>query len=199
MRRVFRRPQSVTSNGADPGGAAVDPVTGGGDACVAVPDRRVPETATYELAARRRRAITLIGAPTLIARLRVEGPAGAAQLAGRLWDVGPQGGRTLIARGFYRPRPGRNVWQLHPGAWRFRPGHAVQLELLGSDAPFGRPSNSAFAVEIQRLELRLPVRERPDCRAVLRPLPPIRPRGQRLAPGVGAALRAARAQGCPGG
>jgi hypothetical protein len=198
VRRTFRKPRAVSSNGRDPGGAAVDPVAGGGDACVAVPDRRVPETATYELAVRGPRAFTLVGAPTLLARLQVEGPPGAAQLAGRLWDVAPLGGRTLVARGFYRPTDGRNIWQLHPGAWRFRPGHAVQLELLGSDAPFGRPSNSAFAVEVKRLELRLPLRQRPDCQAVLPPRPPALPRGQRLAPGVREALDAASGRGCPG-
>jgi hypothetical protein len=198
VRRTFRAPQTVSSSGGDPAvGAAVDPVAGGGDACVAVPDRSAPATARYQSRLRGARGFTLIGAPTLLAKLRVDAPPGAAQLAGRLWDVAPGGMRTLVARGFYRPRDGKNVWQLHPGAWRFRPGHAVQLELLGRDAPFGRPSNSPFTVDVRRLELRLPVRERPDCEAILRPLAPVLPRGQKLAPGVRAALRAASARGCP--
>jgi hypothetical protein len=200
VRRTFRTSRTVASGGGDPAvGAAVDPVAGGGDACVGVPYGRAPGSATYELRAGDRRPFTLIGAPTFLANLEVDAPPGAAQLGGRLWDVAPDGTRTLVARGFYRPKDGRNVWQLHPGAWRFRRGHGVQLELLGRDAPFGRPSNSSFTVVVERIELRLPVRERPDCRKILRPLRPVLPRGQKLAPGVVAALRAASARGCPGG
>ena len=49
-------------------------------------------------------------------------------------------------------------WQLHPTGWRFQRGHAAELELLGADAPYGRPSNGAFQVEVSGLRVRLPVR-----------------------------------------
>ncbi len=52
----------------------------------------------------------------------------------------------------------RNGWQLHPASWRFAKGHTPRLELLGSDAPYARPSNGQFQVEVKRLRLRLPVR-----------------------------------------
>jgi dienelactone hydrolase len=190
VRRTFAGGQTVSSTSVDSGGAAVDPVGGGGDACAAVADHRVAGSAVYELGPARR-AFTLVGGPTIIARLGVDGPPGAPQLAGRLWDVSGAASRTLIARGFYRPRSGRNVWQLHPGAWRVRPGHRIQLELLGQDAPFGRPSNGAFEVAIERLELRLPVRQRPDCKAIRPPARLLVPRGQLLAPGARVAVRAA--------
>jgi predicted acyl esterase len=191
VRRNFRAPGVVTSDGATPAtGAAIDPVSGGGDGCVVVPPEEGSGVARYRFATAR--PVTLLGAPTLIARLAVDGRPGAAQLAGRLWDVSADGGRILVARGFFRPRSGRNVWQLHPGAWRFRSGHRIELELLGSDAPFGRPSNSAFEVALRRLQLRLPVRERPDCRTVRRLARPPLPAGQSPAPGVREALRRGR-------
>ena len=86
---------------------------------------------------------------------------GAAQLDGRLWDVAPDGSsQTLVARGLYRPRAGNQMWQLHPGGWRFAPGHVAKLELLGRDAPYARPSNQSFEITVSRLDLRLPVHER---------------------------------------
>lgn len=179
-------PRSVDSIGADPLiGAEIDPVTGGGDPCVTTPTAVQPGTATYLLPPARGRGYTLLGAPTISARLELTGAAGVPQLAGRLWDVGPGGGsQTLIARGFYRPSAdGRAVWQLHPNGWRFAPGHRPKLELLGSDPPFGRPSNGLFSVGVSKLALRLPVRERPDCRTILRVAKPLLPPGSRLAPG----------------
>lgn len=162
LRFRAKGPQTLVSSGGDPRvGAALDPVAGGGNACASVSAAREPGTATYDLP-RRRRGATLVGAPAITARLAVGGSNPAnAQIAARLWDVAP-GGRTqtLVARGTYRPRDGRNHWQLHPGAWRFRRGHTPRLELLGADAPYARPSNGQFEVEVKRLRLRLPVRDR---------------------------------------
>ena len=185
LRLRSRRAQTIGSAGGDPSvGAAIDPVAGGGDGCVTTAVAAAPGTATYTL--RPRGPQTLIGAATIIARLRVSGEAPPnTQIAARLWDVAPGGGsQTLVARSFYRPRQGRNVWQLNPAAWTFARGHRARLELLGNDAPFGRPSNGEFEIRAARLQLRLPVRRRPDCRAVLRIARPLFPAGQRPAPGV---------------
>jgi hypothetical protein len=180
--------QTVLHTGGNPAIAqTIDPVTGG-DACAATDAGTQPGTATYFLPAAPRRGYTLLGAPTIVARLSLTGAPGVAQLAGRLWDVATDGSsQTLVARGFYRPSgAGTEVWQLHANGWRFRPGHRVKLELLGADAPFGRPSNGLFQVNVQRLELRLPVHEAPDCRIVLATAAPVVPAGQHLAPGVSA-------------
>jgi hypothetical protein len=185
LRLLSRRAQTIASAGGDPSvGTAIDPVAGGGDGCVTTAVAAAPGTATYTL--RPRGPQTLIGSPTIIARLRVRGEAPPnAQIAARLWDVGPGGdSQTLVARSLYRPRQGRNVWQLNPAAWTFARGHRARLELLGNDAPFGRPSNGEFEIRVSRLQLRLPVRRRPDCRAVLRIARPLIPAGQRPAPGV---------------
>jgi hypothetical protein len=109
--------------------------------------------------------------------------------------VAPGGGsQTLVARGEYRPTgaAGGEVWQLHANGWRFARGHVPKLELLGSSPPSSRQSNGAFQVTVERLDLRLPVRNAPDCRAVLPTSAPALPAGQTLAPGV----RRAAALGC---
>jgi predicted acyl esterase len=116
-----------------------------------------------------RRAYTLLGAPTILARLKVSGDPVAAQIAGRLWDVAPDGAsQTLVARGEYRPRGAakREVWQLHANGWKFKRGHVPKLELLGSSPPSSRPSNGSFQIDVQRLELRLPTRDKPDCKRI---------------------------------
>jgi len=157
-------PQSVSSEGGDPAtGRALDPAAGRGDGCVELGAERAPGTAVYTRPVRRR-ARTLIGAPTAIGDLELRGaPPDVAQVASRLWDVAPDGeSQRLVARGLYRPTAkGRDVWQLHPNAWRFAPGHTIKLELLGNDAPYGRPSNEQFEIDVKRLRLRLPVRQRP--------------------------------------
>ena len=89
-----------------------------------------------------------------------------AYVAARLVDVDPEtNAKTLVARGVYRPDPdapdGRQTFQLHPNGWRFAAGHIPQLELLGQDTPYSRPSNGTFSIEVSNLQLRLPVHEVP--------------------------------------
>jgi hypothetical protein len=82
-----------------------------------------------------------------------------AQVDARLWDVDGANQR-LVARGTLRPSGGAtDTWELHANGWRFAKGHVAKLELLSSDAPYARPSNSAFTVGVSDLDLRLPTRE----------------------------------------
>ncbi len=159
--RRFGTPATVDSTGGDPTvAAAIDPVAGMGDGCVDTQRSEAPGTARYELKAADKKAITLIGSPVLRARIDLGGAAsGLAQLDARLWDVAPDGTtQHLVARGLYRPKDGRNRWELHPNGWRFKRGHTAELELLGRDAPYARPSNGAFSVSVGRLRVRLPIR-----------------------------------------
>jgi hypothetical protein len=188
VRHVSSAAQSLLPGSGNPAVAqAIDPVSGG-DACTTTEAGSAPGTATYSLPAAPRNGYTLLGAPTIVSRLNVSGAPGVPQLAGRLWDVAPGGAsQTLVARGSYRPSgAGTEVWQLHANGWKFQAGHTAKLELLGGDTPFSRPSNGPFQVTVERLELRLPVREAPDCRTVLALAAPVVPAGQRLAPGVSA-------------
>jgi predicted acyl esterase len=163
VRFASKKPQTLDSGGGDPQvGAAIDPVAGGGDACATTSAADQAGTATYRLA-RVKRSFTLLGAPTILARLKVSGDPVAAQVAGRLWDVAPDGAsQTLVARGEYRPTGAARgeVWQLHANGWRFKRGHTPKLELLGSSPPSSRPSNGSFQITLNRLELRLPTRQR---------------------------------------
>ena len=161
LRRRFPGPDQILSDGGDPQvGTAIDPVTGGGDSCVETASSEAPGTARYTLKRPGARPRTLLGAPRLRAVLDLGGAApGVPQLDARLWDVAPGGAtQRLVARGTYRPRQGSNAWQLHPGAWRFPRGHAAQLELLGRDPPYARPSNGEFEIEVRRLRAALPAR-----------------------------------------
>jgi predicted acyl esterase len=148
-------PQTVTSVGGDPAVArAFDPIAGDG-ACASTSAADEPGTASYRLPPSD--GYTLLGAPTITADLKLTGAFPI--LATRLLDVAPDGTQTLVARGLYRPTSdGPQTFQLHPGAWRFAPGHVARIEVLGRDAPYARVSNGTFTVDVRSLEVRLPVR-----------------------------------------
>jgi hypothetical protein len=150
---------TVTSTGGDPAtGAAIDPIAGGGDACREVPEENVPGTAVVEGPVSR--GFTLLGLPSVTARIDTTGPFG--QLDSRLWDVAPDGQQILVSRGAYRLENGQSgqvEFRLHGNGYCFAEGHVPKLELVGSDAPFLRPSNGAFAIDVSNVELRLPTAE----------------------------------------
>lgn len=153
--------QVIASDGGNPAtAAAIDPVAGNGDGCVQTPSADDPGTATYRLPPATGDGFTLLGAPQIMAKLAVSGARPAdAQVDARLWDVdGPN--QRLVARGILRPTGGMtDTWELHPNGWRFAPGHVAKLELLSSDAPYARRSNSTFTVSVLDLDLRLPTLE----------------------------------------
>jgi predicted acyl esterase len=181
--------QTVASTGGDPrAGQAFDPITGPG-ACATAPDQDAPGTAVYRLPAATGDGYTLLGSPTIVAD--ISAPVPSSQIAARLLDVGPDGNETLVARGLYRPsESGRQVFQLHPNAWRFAAGHTPKLELLGHDMPYGRAGNVPFAVTVADLELRLPTRDRANGTTILTPAAKVVPAGEELA-------RDYRAKGSP--
>jgi hypothetical protein len=153
-------PQSIDSAAGNAFTASrVDPL-GAGSSCVTVPASRDPGTAVYRLSRARGDGYTLLGSPTVVAKLDVSGEF--PQVATRLWDVAPDGTQTFVTRGLYRPRDGtgREVFQLHPNGWHFEAGHTAKLELLGRDPPYARPSNGSFEVTVRDLVLRLPTRQR---------------------------------------
>ena len=148
------------SGGAPAVGRALDPVTGGGDGCVETTPALAPGTARYRVRTVGDKSINLLGAPKLSAQVKIEGVGpGVSQLDARLWDVAPDGQtQRLIARGLYRPSDGQNDWELHPAAWTAQPGHGIELELLGNDKPYGRPSNGDFSLIVNELKVELPTR-----------------------------------------
>src|SRR4051794_28909763 len=147
-------------------GRATDPVAGDG-ICAAQPAPVAAGTVFDSWPVRR--PMLLVGAPTVTSDLQVTddtsqapyvtGPAGGRELAVRLWDVAPDGSAFLLTRLLYRPRvSGVQKLQLHPIGYRVAAGHRLVLELRGSDAPYGRPSNEPFIISVGTLRLSLPVR-----------------------------------------
>ena len=170
--------------GAPAIGRLFDPLNVGAGACATAPAVTQPGTATYRL--RVAHPFTVLGAPTVIADFRLRSQT--SQVAARLLDVSPAGTERLVARGLWRPvasgRAVRQVFQLHPAAWRFPAGDTVKLELLPSDAPYGQPSVGQAPVTVSHLQLRLPVHGRPGSAdgLVRAPLTPVVPKGEVLAP-----------------
>jgi predicted acyl esterase len=172
-------------------GTSFDPIAGA-NACASGSGADQPGVATYRLPAAPSAGFTLIGSPTVVAD--IASPGGQSELAARLLDLAPAGTETLVARGLLRPGAGGagTVFQLHPQAYRFAPGHVAKLELLPSDAPYARPSNAQAPITVSNLELRLPVLEQPGSLEglVQEPAPKILPPGYQLATGYETSSRA---------
>ena len=83
------------------------------------------------------------------------------ELNSRLWDVAPNGSRTLVTRGAYRGGPSLGpatiVYEMFGNAWLVRPGHRLQLELLQDDSTYLRPDNVPSTVTIEKIRVELPV------------------------------------------
>ena len=160
--------QTVLSTGGDPTvGKAFDPVYGGRSCTTASVIDEGRGVATYRLPAATGSGYTLLGSPMVTADLQVTGEF--AYIAARLVDVDPTTNlKTLVSRGAYRIDPkapnGRQTFQISANGWHFAAGHFPQLELLGRDAPFLRPSNGVFSIAVSNLDLRLPVHEVPGAR-----------------------------------
>ncbi|MEO8969190.1 MAG: CocE/NonD family hydrolase [Solirubrobacteraceae bacterium] len=170
--------QTILPTAASP---AFNPL--GTAACAQAPGATVAGAATYRLAVTH--TFTMIGSATVVADFTL--PGATSQVAARLLDIGPDGQETLISRGLWRPtvsaKPVRQVFQLHPGGWRFAAGHSAKLELLPNDVPYGRASNGQQNVTVSHLQLRLPTVSRPGAAGglVRAPLPKILPPGDTLA------------------
>lgn len=164
-----------------------DPILGpeklGSTVCSSVPASDQPRVINYRLGAAPAGGFTLMGSPTIIAK--VESPSPNSEIAARLVDESPEGTETLIARGLYRPEGGSQemVFQLHPQGYHFAAGHVAKLELLPSDVAYGRPSNLQTNITVSDLELRLPVLEQPGSLGglVQTPAPKVVPAGYTLA------------------
>lgn len=160
--------KTLNSNGGDAAVAkAFDPVYGGHSCTTASAADEGQGVATYRLPAATGSGYTLLGSPTVTADLQVTGKY--AYIAVRLVDVDPITNlKTMVSRGAYRIDPkapnGRQTFQSSANGYHFAAGHIPQLELLGRDAPFFRPSNGAFSIAVSNLELRLPVHEVPGAK-----------------------------------
>lgn len=136
------------------------------------------------------RDFTMMGSPTVSAVF--DDPSENSQVAARLWDVGPDGYQTLLARGIWRPAVNSaksQVFQLYANGWEFKAGHTPKLQLLPKDAgdsainSYARPSDGQTAVKVSRLQLRIPTLDRPGALggAIKAPLAKTVPSGYKIA------------------
>jgi len=130
--------------------------------CQSLPAAREPGTALYDLSSAST-ARTLVGALKIAATLRVTGEF--PELIGRLWDVNPATNtRQLIEAGDLRlsvlqssaggpsgKASEQAGFELEPNMYTVPAGHVVELELLGSSAPWFRASNGKFEITVMRL------------------------------------------------
>jgi predicted acyl esterase len=84
----------------------------------------------------------------------------------KLWDVAPDGTKTLVTRGVYRlaeaggdPGTGTIDTKLFGNMWHFTAGHLIQLQVTQVDAPYLRPDNIPSSIAFGSIRLVLPVRE----------------------------------------
>jgi predicted acyl esterase len=179
--------KTIAPTAGDPAiGNTFDPI-GGPGACAQASAADQAGTATYRLPAASGPGYTLMGSPTVVADFKLTDAN--SQVAARLLDVAPDGKETLVGRGLWRPKtdPGfvKQVFQLHPNGWHFAAGHIAKLELLPNDAPYGRASNGQQPVQVRKLNLTLPVIEKPGSvgGVVKAKTPKFLPEGYELAPG----------------
>jgi hypothetical protein len=148
--------------------ATWDPVAAGGHPCTSASADDQPGVATYRLPAAAGSGYTLMGSPTVIAK--IDSPTANSEMAARLFDVDPSGTETLVDRQLFRPAVGsaKQVFQLHPSGHLFAAGHVAKLELLPKDAGgflggYGRPANGQGPITVSKLSFRIPVMENPGA------------------------------------
>ncbi|MGO8876707.1 MAG: CocE/NonD family hydrolase C-terminal non-catalytic domain-containing protein [Acidimicrobiales bacterium] len=153
--------QTVTSSGgSDAVANALDPAVGS-PYCHELRGKRERGTAVYQLALSR--ATTVVGGLLVHAEVQVRGDY--PELVGRLWDLDNRNGkRQLIEAGVLRLSVDESAGssaksegsqpvtlELAPNLYTVAAGHSLELELVGSTAPWFRASNGTFRITVTAL------------------------------------------------
>ena len=144
----------------NPHAASSDPIAGApsGNPCPVESSSAGPGVATYDFAPLGR-SVTTIGRSRV--RVPYAGTAGAGlELNARLYEVLADGSAVMIDRGGIRlvKQSGTAVFDLNGGAWRFRKGDRVRIELAQDDDPYVSRSSRASSLTLSGVTLSLPVR-----------------------------------------
>jgi hypothetical protein len=160
-----------------------------GNVCTTEAAGENASAATYKLTAAPSEGFTIAGSSTVVGEFST--PGTNDQVIARLMDVEPSGAQQLIGRAIYRPiNPGggftKQVFQLHPQAWKVASGHVLKLQLMVQDSTYARSSSSPQSIQVKNLELRVPTIQAPgsDGGLVQKPLPKFLPPGYTLARNV---------------
>jgi predicted acyl esterase len=105
-------------------------------------------------------SFTMLGEPVVALDTNITGTD--AELSARLWDVDPNGTRTLVDRGVYRYQgdggAANITFSTFGNGWLWQVGHQVQLEVMQNDAPFIRPDNLPSSIAYHGVTLTMPTR-----------------------------------------
>jgi dienelactone hydrolase len=88
-----------------------------------------------------------------------------ATLAVRLWDVAPDGSKTLADRGIYRITSATDdqakplSFELYGNCWQWRAGHTMQLQVTQVDTPYFRPDNEPSTLTLSAPKVDVPTAE----------------------------------------
>ena len=174
---TFVSTTSGTTASAVPGPAAraTDPITtatlplpGAYKGCrIMRPSQPDPTDATYEFPLSS--DTVLMGGPVVDLAFSTTAPD--TELNVRLWDVAPDGSaQGLVTRGTYRsldtPGGGHHArFQIAPQSYRFSAGDTLKVEIAANDTPYYQQSNVPAIVQVQRIELTLPLHDQREAPA----------------------------------
>ncbi len=135
--------------------------------CDPLPAKPEPGTARYAVSAGAN-GLHVLGGVRVTATLAIKGVE--PELVGRLWDVAPDGTRQIVELGAFRPSTNRPEpttrsatvtesvhFELPANDYDVPPGHRLELELVGSTAPFFRPSTGSFSIRVSKLRATVPL------------------------------------------
>ena len=167
---------TTLSHTPGPAGLASDPITtatlplpGAYRGCrIMRPSQTDPTVVTYQFDVDE--DLVLMGGPVVDLEFSTTAPD--TQLHVRLWDVAPDASaQGLITRGTYRsldaPGSGRRArFQLTPQGYRFPAGHRIKVEVTANDQPYFQQSNIPAVVQVESMQLTLPLHEPPGSQPV---------------------------------
>jgi predicted acyl esterase len=155
--------KATTSADPNPGdGAATDPLANSGCMTEQVSDED-PGQAFWSWTVPAG-GLTLLGLPAVQLGYALSGVD--ATLVFKLWDVAPDGTKTLVTRGDRRiateagdPATGTLATELWGNHWAFPAGDTIELQVGQTDSPTFRPDNLPSSLALSSLSLTLPTRE----------------------------------------
>ena len=153
--------RTTTSAAVDPAGAADDPITHGAGCFTTSASASDDATSwSWQVPVS---GFTQLGLPRLTLDYTMTGSD--ATLALRLWDVAPDGTKTLVDRGEYRLTAAANgaagtlTTELYGNCWDWQAGHVMQLQVTQNDFPYLRPDNEASQLSLSNPRFDVPTAE----------------------------------------
>jgi predicted acyl esterase len=153
--------RQTTNPAADTTGTTTDPITNSGCLHSSASSNDAASSWSWPIGANQ--GFTQLGLPRLTVDFTMAGVD--ATLAARLWDVAPDGSKTLADRGVYRLTAAANgtagsiSFELYGNCWEWQPGHTMQLQVTQVDTPYLRPDNLASSLTLSGPHLDVPTHE----------------------------------------